>query len=482
MEVESLQTLVQNINSSKIEPQNVAIKSCYLSFPNKIFDTLSSFSNQDEGGTIIFGLGESPEHEIEGVYDSEAVTKKIIENCNQMSPKVNALITVCEIKDKMVVAAEIPGVEAAQRPVFYSGAGKLKGSYLRINNTDQPMSEYELYSYEAFRKRIHDDLRVVERARVDMFDPKLLKEYLAQAREQRRSLSSNVKDDDILELTGVTYMGEPTLAGALVFSRYPQMYFPQLCITAVVVPGTQMGDVGPDGERFIDNKKITGSAIDMLEEAVDFVRRNSRTKTIIGDDGLRHDKYEYPMRAVREAILNSLVHRDYSILTENTPISIEMYRDRLEIRSCGGLYGTNAIKDLGKTRPETRNAALANILELLKITENRYSGIPTIYRELETAGLPKPEFDIRRGEFVVTFRNNIYESEKPVDKSDMSAAILEFCKKPRSRQEIVDFTGKSRYYTMSSWVQPLVEEGKLSLSMPDKPKSSNQMYTTVSAE
>ena len=67
----------------------------------------------------------------------------------------------------------------------------------------------------------------------------------------------------------VTNNGTPTLAGLMTFSKYPQTYFPQLCITAVSLPGTQMGESGSDDERFIDNKRITGAIPDMLEEALE---------------------------------------------------------------------------------------------------------------------------------------------------------------------------------------------------------------------
>lgn len=153
------------------------------------------------------------------------------------------------------------------------------------------------------------------------------------------NLAEHVSDDEIFELMGVTSDGIPTLAGVLAFSKYPQAYFPQLCVTAVVVPGTELGDTGDDGERFIANQRITGSISEMLDEAVDFVRRNSRVKTIIDDDGKRKDKPEFPIKAVREAILNALIHRDYSIHTENIPVQIEMYSDRMEIANSGGLYG-----------------------------------------------------------------------------------------------------------------------------------------------
>ena len=278
---------------------------------------------------------------------------------------------------------------------------------------------------------------------------------------------------------GVTRHGVPTMAGLMTFAIYPQTYFPQLCITAVVVPGTEIGVTGEDGERFIDSKRITGPIPDMLKEAVDFVRPNSRTKSVVGEDGMRHDKDEYPTIAIREAILNALVHRDYSMHTENVPIRIEMYRDRMEIVNSGGLYGKITIDSLGKVRPETRNAALANMLELLKITENRYSGIPTIRRECKEAGLPAPVFSVLHGEFKVVFKNNIFKEEAIIDKTNMSEAILTFCEEPRSRSELIEFTGMSRFYTMSALVQPLVDEGKLRMPLPDKPNSPKQKFVRV---
>lgn len=278
---------------------------------------------------------------------------------------------------------------------------------------------------------------------------------------------------------GVTADGIPTLAGVMAFSRYPQANFPQLCITAVVVPGISIGDTGGEGERFLANQRITGPIPDMLDAAVDFVRRNGRIKTIVDDEGKRMDKPEFPPKAVREAVLNALVHRDYSIHTENVPIRIVMYSDRMEIINSGGLYGNISIDSLGKVRPDTRNATLANILELMSITENRYSGIPTIRREFEKAGLPEPVFATRRGEFIVTFNNDFVFVQASAGKKDMSAALLAYCKIPRTREELVAFTGFSQYYTISKLMQPLIDAGKIRLTIPEKPKSRNQRFVAV---
>ncbi|MBR5314035.1 MAG: putative DNA binding domain-containing protein [Clostridia bacterium] len=471
MQTEALKKIVLDIKSLKTESQTIELKAAVHGCPTKLFDTLSSFSNQDIGGTIIFGIDETDNYIVKGVYDAQDLQKKVTEQCKQMEPTVRALFTVCEVDGKTIVSAEIPGVDISERPVFYKGVGRIKGSYVRVGESDELMSEYEIYSYEAFRKRTRDDIRTVENVKIKLFNEKRIKDYLNAVKNERKNLSENVSEEEIFELMGITNNGFPTLAGIMTFSKYPQGYFPQLCITAVSLPGTEQGTVGAEGERFLDNKRITGAIPDMLDDAVEFVRKNSRTKTIINDNGQRADKPEYPIKAVREAILNALVHRDYSIHTENVPIRIEMYRDRMEIINSGGLYGKISIDALGKVRPETRNAALANMLELLNITENRYSGIPTMRSEFANAGLPAPIFSVVHGEFKVVMKNGLFEETKPVAES-----LLDFCSTPRTRAELVAFIGKSKNHVMSNIVNPLLAEGKLKMTIPDKPKSSNQKF------
>lgn len=493
MQTEALRNLVAEIQHLQCEMQTVELKAANKGCPTRLYDTLSGFANQDEGGIIVFGIDESKNFNVVGVYDAQDLQKKVTEQCNQMSPCVRALFTVCEIDDKVIVSAEIPGLDVAERPCFYRGAGRLRGAYIRVGDADEPMSEYEIYSYDAFRKRIRDDIREASGARRSFFDEERLACFLQAVKKDRNNLAKHVSDEEILELMGVTVNGQPTLAGELCFSKYPQGAFPQLCITAVALPGNAMGEPGLQGERFIDNERITGTIDEMVDEAVDFVNRNSRHSTIIDDKGKRADRDEYPLKAVREAILNALVHRDYSIHSENVPVRLEIYRDRLEIISSGGLYGKLTIDSLGKVRPDTRNSALANILELLQVTENRYSGIPTIYHELHKAQLPPPVFCIRHGEFVVTFKSKIaqvydapYAAVSSVQEAQeqyngqqaysIEERLIEFCTVPRSRQEIIEFLGFSRYYSMSKIVQPLIDVGKISLTLPDKPKSSKQRY------
>ncbi len=100
MQCEALNKLVLEIIKQKTEKQNIELKAANKGCPTRLFDTLSSFSNQDEGGVIIFGIDESKGYKIVGVYDAQDLQKKVTEQCKQMEPMVRALFTICEIDGK----------------------------------------------------------------------------------------------------------------------------------------------------------------------------------------------------------------------------------------------------------------------------------------------------------------------------------------------------------------------------------------------
>jgi ATP-dependent DNA helicase RecG len=474
MQSEALIRLAHEVATQRCEAQTIEIKAANQGCPTRLFDTLSSFSNQDGGGTIIFGIDEKSGYGIVGVYDAQDLQHRVAEQCKQMQPAVRPLFSVAVIDGKALVSAEIPGVDISERPVFYKGVGRVKGSFVRVGEADEPMTEYEIYSYEAYRRRVRDDVRVAEFADVSHFRQEAIRLYIAAVKKEKEN-TAKLSDEQILNLMGVVKDGKPTLAGALCFSEYPQAAFPQLSITAVVVPGLKVGDKGIDGERFVANKRIEGTIKDMVDGAEFFVERNMREKTIIAD-GHRDDKPEYPIDAVREAVLNALMHRDYSVHTEGTPVRLYMFNDRLEIWNDGGLYGNLTIDSLGKVRADTRNQVLANILEILKVAENRYSGIPTIRGEMAAFGLPEPIFESKRGSFVVTLMNN-FNVRQPVNEAEAKGSdLIGFCMTPRTRDEIAAYLGKSTYYAMRSFVDPLLQNGKLKMTIPDKPRSRNQKF------
>ena len=470
---EELVQLVKKITSEKCEKQYIELKEAAGGTPQKLYDTLSSFSNQIGGGIIIFGIAEDTGYEVVGVYDAQDLQKKVMEQSLQMEPVVRPLFTVAQIEDKLVVSAEVSECDIYDKPCFYKGAGRLRGSYIRIGDSDQPMTEYEIYSYEAFKRRIHDELRAVDRATMEHLNKDNATEYLIKLRRQKQNLI-NLDDKRILETQGISQDGFPTLAGIMLLGEYPQEFFPQLSVTAMVVQGKEIGELGDDGERFIDNKRIEGTISQMLESTLAFVRRNMKVKTIVIEEGFRSDKPEYPIKAVREIILNALIHRDYSVHTERSPVRLVMYEDRLELENPGGLYGRITIDDLGKAAADTRNPYLAGALEILIDTENRFSGIPTVIAELKKASMPAPVFIDRRGVFKVVFYKNAVIQNKD---AEIEQEILNYCIAPRSRKELAGKFGfEAPSYFIKKYISPLIDEGKIRMTIPDKPKSKFQKY------
>lgn len=475
MTSEELKELIQKIEKLKAETQTIEVKSAHEGAPTRIYDTLSSFSNQDEGGIILFGLDEGRSFAPVGVYDAQDLQKRIAEQCKEMEPPVRPLFSTFQDGELIFVSAEIPAVNISERPCYYKGKGRIKGSYVRVGEADELMTEYEVYSYEAYRKKYQDDVRPVDRVSFTALDRNLLNAYLISIKMEKPNLSA-LSDAQIIDLMSIMRDGKVTMWAALLFSPFPQAYFPQLGIIATLVPGTSMGDAGSEGERFIDNRRIEGNIPSQLDEGLNFVRANMRVKTIIdGATGKRTDKPAYPINAVREVLLNALVHRDYSMHTEGMPIQLIMYSDRMEVINPGGLYGRMRIDLLGKVQPDTRNPVLATALEVMKITENRYSGIPTIRREMQAAGLPEPVFEDRRGMFKVT----LFQSDSRVV-TQRQEALLEFCRTARSRAEVAAFLGiKSQSYAIKTYVQPLIDSGHIRLLYPQTPSTSRQKYQTL---
>ena len=477
MTTEELFEKLELIQRLKCETPTLEIKSAEQGCPKHLYDSLSSFSNQDDGGIIIFGVDEKQNYREVGVYDPQDIQKKINEQCLQMEPVVRPLLTVVEKDGKFFVSAEIPGADIADRPVFYQGKGRIKGSFTRVGDSDEPMTEYEVYSYEAYRKKYQDDIRVIERVSFASLNQELLARYIELLKKGKPRWAA-ISDNEIYELMSIKRDHAITLSAVMNFSPYPQAYFPQLCIIATVVPGTEMGTIGTQGERFLDNQRIEGNISEMLDGAMQFVSRNMRTKTIIDPrTGKREDRTDYPITAIREAILNALVHRDYSIHTQGMPIQIIMYEDRIEIRNPGGIYGRIKIDQLGKVQPDTRNPVIASELEVLKVTENRYSGIPTIRRTMQEYNLPQPEFMDERGSFIVKLYKYGENTVTPEMQEIENNELILFCKTPRTRKEICDYLGiHSITYAIQTHVMPLVDKGIIKMSIPDKPKSPKQLF------
>ncbi|MCI5807873.1 MAG: putative DNA binding domain-containing protein [Firmicutes bacterium] len=411
MHKEEVLVAMDYLRKYKTETERIEAKTAKDGFPKKCYDTFSSFSNK-YGGIIIFGINENKGFSIDGVYDVNDLQTQVTNLCSDsMEPKLSPKILAFELEGKNLLAVKLDEIPQNKKPCYYKPKGIKNGSYTRVGDRDDIMTDYELYSLQSYNDHVFEDTRPTKRADINDLNLKELSLYINKIRSLKPNFSKN-NFDECMKLCGITDANHkqiyPTLAGIMTFGNYPQAFYPQLFVACVVILGVELGDTGQMGERFIDNKRIEGTIEEMLNGTMNFLRRNMKTSVIIDSNGKRKDKSEYPLEALREAVANALIHRDYSTQTENAYIAVNMYEDRIEIISPGTLYGTNRLDKLGtSTSMEVRNPNIVRILEEKgSVIENRHSGIPTMKREMRKYGLPDPEFYEERDSFKVIFRNN----------------------------------------------------------------------------
>ncbi|WP_314659577.1 ATP-binding protein [uncultured Rothia sp.] len=403
--------LIENLRRSQAENGQVEVKAAAGGFPRSVLETVSAFANGD-GGTILLGLTDPAEglQPVEGfnaqaVHDAsvEAIRSKITPR-----PPVDIHIEAAEDQHRIVRIDVLPG-DPTLKPYYIEAHGMYNGSYQRVGEADIRLTKYEIDRLLENRSQPRYDEELISEASFKDLSPTLVSAYVARLREEQPRVFAALSDREVLLQARILRIDSegrevPTLGALLAMGSYPQAFFPQLMMSVVVLPGEELGEVTEDGRRFLDNHSCTGPIPSMLDEAMGVLVRNMRkTSTMEGlnSSGIgRVERYEYPLEAIRELLVNALMHRDYSPGARGSQVQVELYTNRLVVRSPGGIYGAVAIRDFGQPGvSSTRNSYLASILTDLPdpvtgrlIAENRASGIPTVLRALKDAGLPAPQF------------------------------------------------------------------------------------------
>lgn len=390
------------------EPAKVEAKRAAGGLPKSLRETLSAFSNSD-GGTVLLGVDEENGFATVRLDDPIGLRNGLVQmSRDDLTPALLISADLVEVEGNTIVVAEVPPVTADRRPVYVTSQGVITGSYLRGGDGDRHMTEAEIALVMASRAQPTYDREAVEGTSASDLDTDALRRTLQRLRTGYPKLAQ-ADEPTMLFRLGITAGPDAdsplTLAGLLAFGQFPQQYFPQLMVSVVV------HSPEPDsGTRFLDNQTIRGSIPEMVETTLASLRRNLAVRAVITDRGGRVDEVEYPLEAVREAVVNALMHRDYSPVTRGTQVQVDLYPDRLVVRSPGGLYGGVLVDELGEEGiSSSRNAVLASLLadtylpsstEL--VAENRSSGIPAMLDVARRRGLPRPQFRSSITSFVVT--------------------------------------------------------------------------------
>lgn len=422
---EELAEIVDNLRTFGTDVADVEVKKAEGGLPKSVRETLSSFSNT-RGGVIILGLDEGDGFRATGLKDAAKMASDLASCCSsEMEPPLRPLIQLHSFEGGEVVVAELPEIEISHKPCFYKGAGITKGSYVRVNDGDHQLTSYEVQVLLSGRGQPRDDEQAVPgTSREDLSRP-VVDRFVERLRKNRPyAFPEEMSTEDVLRRSRVLVMHDGrenvSVAGLLSLGTYPQGHLPQLMLTFVHYP-TKTGGDPRTGERFIDNVALEGPIPVIVRDTIAVLRRNMARRSVVNGGG-RADTWEYPETALREAVVNALVHRDLSASALGTQVQIEMYPDRLVIRSPGGLFGPVSLQDLGEAGvSSSRNATLLKILEDVPmpndtrtVCENRGSGIRAMIDALREARMSLPKFDDRISSFTVTFPNHTLMSDEVV--------------------------------------------------------------------
>lgn len=404
--------------------------------PKSWLKSVSAFANGD-GGVLVFGI--TDDDEVVGLINAEEDAENISE---AVKTKLDPIPVIdLQFKDingkKLIVLRVMSGQET---PYYYIG-DKQRLAFVRIGNESVVADRIQLKSLVMKGSgRTFDGLPSSYRFE-DMAFSKLRSVHY-------KRLQRSFDDSEFTSWGIIDENGKLTNAGALLADESPMR---QSRIFCTRWNGLDM--ISGLGEA-IDDVELEGCVIGQLQDTVSFVRNNSRKKWWKEDDH-REELPDYPERAVTEAIANAIIHRDY--MQMGSEIHVDMYDDRLEVYSPGGMMDGSIIQELNPmTVPsKRRNPLLADFFNRLGLMERRGSGMKKIinaYKQYEhLTDYRSPEFTSNTSEFHVTLWNLNFEDDvigeitptgtpmiKDFVKDDGEVVVKEFVKNtPQFAKEFV---------------------------------------------
>lgn len=435
------------------------------------------------GGRILLGVRD--DGSVAGVTDSNNLRARIQDIARNCDPPVTVLV---EPAGEVVV---VHVRESEAKPVQCS-----EGFFWRQGAVTQKLSRNEIRDFFRAEGAIRFDLAPCPRFRYPQdFDRAKFNAWLRLS-----GITGKPRTEDVLvNIEAAERAGGRLLfrnAGVLFFAKNVRHFFNQAYITCLLAKGT-------DKVHILDRKDFDGGVVADIEDTLRFVERNTRTAYRI-ERLQRENISEYPMKALREAITNAVMHRDWFI--EGSNVFVEIYDDRIEVVSPGGLPKGMTLADLG-TKSVRRNPLIADLLHRIAFIEKAGTGVKRIRDEARDGGYPEPVWEAN-GFTTAVFRPNTevraaadrgpepsgdqvgsrparshpastpQVSRKYPASTPQVVAVLKAASKAAASRETLQAAARlsDREHFRKHYLVPLLEAGLLEPTLPDKPRSSRQRY------
>jgi ATP-dependent DNA helicase RecG len=373
---------------SNIEDSNIDYKEkVELKKPKSWLKSVSAFANGD-GGLIIFGVKDD-DKKIVGLNEPQHDADKISELINsRIEPIPRFKLSEINNENKEIIKLDIG--DGPKTPYYYFFDG-VKEAYIRSGNESIIASKNSLDELILKGNNCTFDELPTKYEKNDVSFT-ILNALLKQ--ETGKGLDAA---KDYLSLGLYLKDGFLTYGGLLLSDNNP---LPQSKVVCTRWNGNTKGSINKDA---LDDKEFTGSIISQLQNAEQFVKNYSKLSW--GIVGLKRvEQTDYPLEAIREAIVNAIIHRNYQLL--GSEVHIDIYNNRLEITSPGGMFDNTFIQDLNiyKVSSMRRNRIISDVFARLNLMERRGSGLVRMieaYKNFKS----KPTFYSTNLMFNVTFPN-----------------------------------------------------------------------------
>jgi len=348
-----------------------------------------AFANT-QGGRILVGVDD--DGTIFGVADAKKTEEAILNiSRDNVVPALQITIDRVNDNDKTVLVVQVP--RRAGHP-YENNSGQC---HIRVGSTKRLATPQERARLLQAAGLVHFDETPVPGTSVGDFDIAAFEVFLQKA------LSTSVAETNLpfqqlllnrrLMSPDLDDVPRLSVGGLLLFGRDPQKHMPQARISAVC----WKGDV--TGETILDRQEITGRLPQLIDQAETFLRRNTTQASQI-QGFKREDRPQYPIEALREAVVNAVAHRDYS--RETAQIRLFIFDSRIEIHSPGGLPNSVTLENMKTGFSASRNRLIVQLLFNLGYMGSFGTGIPRMFRLMKDNNSAEPKLVISDAEFTVT--------------------------------------------------------------------------------
>lgn len=426
-----------------------------------------AFANSS-GGKIVIGVAD--DGGITGCTLDNSMRSRIQDIANNCNPRISIHLQTAKYERKNLLLILVD--ESPDKPVECS-----KGFFIREGPNSQKLTRNEILALAAGAGKFKFDMQICRTFKYpEEFEETKWQQFL----DGTGILPSGGREDLLINLGLADNRAgyRITNAGVLFFGKNIEHHIRHSLVTCVLFRGITK-------TKILDRKDFKSDLLSNYRDAFRFLQQHLRLEYIIKGGGPRKEIPEIPLEALREALLNAIVHRDY--YEEGAGIFVEIYDDRVEITNPGRLLFDKS--KFGKLSV-ARNPVIFDACHRLGLTERIGSGIGRMKEAMAAKGL---EIEFDPGEFfIVTFSRpettrtkgtspQVTPQVTPYALSGAELQVLRFCKVYRSRLEITNFTGMNPDYIRKEIIPKLIEKGFLDLTIPGKPRSPNQKYVLTEA-